>query len=65
MTTTPVPTPPADGEGGRAELRSLQAGGIGSEEYLSIADLSKRIPYAPQTIRNLMSGGVSNGTCIT
>jgi hypothetical protein len=28
------------------------------EEYLSIADLSKRIPYAPQTIRNLMSGGV-------
>jgi len=28
------------------------------EEYLSIADLSKRIPYAPQTIRNLMSSGV-------
>ena len=28
------------------------------EEYLSIADLSKRIPYAAQTIRNLMSLGV-------
>lgn len=29
-----------------------------AEEYLSIADLSKRIPYAPQTIRNLMGKGV-------
>ena len=28
------------------------------EEYLSIADLSQRIPYAAQTIRNLMSRGV-------
>jgi hypothetical protein len=29
-----------------------------SEEYLSISDLATRIPYAPQTIRNLMSRGV-------
>jgi hypothetical protein len=29
-----------------------------AEEYLSVADLSRRIPYAPQTIRNLMSRGV-------
>jgi hypothetical protein len=28
------------------------------EEYLSVADLAQRIPYAPQTIRNLMSAGV-------
>jgi hypothetical protein len=28
------------------------------EEYLSIRALSQRIPYAEQTIRNLMSGGV-------
>lgn len=28
------------------------------EEYLSIAELAQRIPYAPQTIRNLMTQGV-------
>jgi len=27
-------------------------------EYLSVAELSKRIPYAQQTIRNMMSRGV-------
>jgi hypothetical protein len=27
-------------------------------EYLTIAQLSRRIHYAPQTIRNLMSQGV-------
>ena len=58
MTMMPVPNLPADDEGGRANLRSRQAPGMASEEYLSIADLSKRIPYAPQTIRNLMSAGV-------
>jgi hypothetical protein len=34
------------------------AGKTPPEEHLSIADLSKRIPYAQQTIRNLMSRGV-------
>ncbi len=29
-----------------------------AEEYLSVAGLAERIPYAPQTIRNLMSAGV-------
>jgi hypothetical protein len=29
-----------------------------AEEYLTVAQLSQRIPYAPQTIRNLMSKGV-------
>jgi len=28
-----------------------------TEEYLSIAELTKRIPYAAQTIRNLMGRG--------
>lgn len=28
------------------------------EEYLTVDQLSQRIPYAPQTIRNLMSKGV-------
>lgn len=28
------------------------------EEYLSIRALSQRIPYAEQTVRNLMSSGV-------
>jgi hypothetical protein len=36
---------------------SVQAVGA-CEEYLSIADLAERIPYAAQTIRNLMSRGV-------
>jgi hypothetical protein len=58
MTMRLVPISPADGEGGRSELRSPQAAGMASEEFLSIADLCKRIPYAPQTIRNLMSAGV-------
>ncbi len=31
---------------------------VPAEEYLSITDLSKRIPYAAQTIRNMMSTGV-------
>jgi len=50
--------PPADNEGGRAQLRSPDGAGTAGEEFLSVADLSKRIPYAPQTIRNLMSSGV-------
>ena len=29
-----------------------------SEEYLSIAQLARRIPYKPKTIRNLMCQGV-------
>lgn len=29
-----------------------------SEEYLSVEELSRRIPYRPKTIRNLMSQGV-------
>jgi len=28
------------------------------EEYLTVAQLSRRIPYQPQTIRNLMSKNV-------
>ena len=31
---------------------------VETEEYLSINDLATRIPYKPQTIRNLMSAGV-------
>jgi len=31
---------------------------VSCEEYLSIRELSQRIPYAQQTIRNLMSRGV-------
>lgn len=29
-----------------------------SEEYLSVQELSRRIPYKPKTIRNLMCRGV-------
>jgi hypothetical protein len=29
-----------------------------SEEYLSVAQLSERVPYTPKTIRNLMWRGV-------
>jgi hypothetical protein len=36
---------------------SVQPAAVGSE-YVSIAELAKRIPYAPQTIRNLMTQGV-------
>jgi hypothetical protein len=31
---------------------------VQSEEYLSVDQLAKRIPYAPQTIRNLMWKGM-------
>jgi hypothetical protein len=31
---------------------------VQSEEYLSIAELARRIPYRPKTIRNLISRGV-------
>ena len=31
---------------------------VASEEYLSINQLSQRIPYKPKTIRNLMCRGV-------
>jgi hypothetical protein len=31
---------------------------VQSEEYLSVQELSRRIPYAPKTIRNLMNRGV-------
>jgi hypothetical protein len=34
-------------------MRPLQ-----TEEYLSVAELSRRIPYKPKTIRNLMCRGV-------
>ena len=31
---------------------------VQSEEYLSIAELARRIPYRPKTIRNLICRGV-------
>jgi hypothetical protein len=31
---------------------------VQSEEYLSVQELSRRIPYKPKTIRNLMCRGV-------
>jgi hypothetical protein len=31
---------------------------VSSEEYLSVEQLSRRIPYRPKTIRNLMVRGV-------
>jgi hypothetical protein len=31
---------------------------VQSEEYLSVEELSRRIPYKPKTIRNLMCQGV-------
>ena len=31
---------------------------VPSEEYLSVEQLSRRIPYRPKTIRNLMCQGV-------
>ena len=31
---------------------------VQSEEYLSVDQLSRRIPYKPKTIRNLMCQGV-------
>ena len=37
---------------------SKRVDGAEDVEYLSIRDLARRIPYAEQTIRNLMTGGV-------
>jgi hypothetical protein len=31
---------------------------VQSEEYLSVVELSRRIPYKPKTIRNLICQGV-------
>ncbi len=31
---------------------------LASEEYLSVSQLSERVPYKPKTIRNLMCRGV-------
>jgi hypothetical protein len=40
--------------------RPLDLAGVSTldEEYLSFTELARRIPYAPQTLRNLMSRGV-------
>jgi len=38
------------------EVRPFDAGT--DKEYLSLQELCQRIPYRPQTIRNLMSQGV-------
>jgi len=38
--------------------RTARRGYPTTEEYLSVEQLSKRIPYKPKTIRNLMCRGV-------
>lgn len=38
--------------------KSQSQSGVESEEYLSVEQLSRRIPYKPKTIRNLMWQGV-------
>lgn len=37
--------------------RPAQTAGVETEKYLSLNELCTRIPYAPQTIRNLISAG--------
>ncbi len=39
-------------------VRPLGAKPLTSEEYLSVTQLSERVPYKPKTIRNLMCRGV-------
>ena len=39
-------------------LRSPGAKPLAFEEYLSVSQLSERVPYKPKTIRNLMCRGV-------
>src|SRR5438093_3411740 len=40
------------------DTASKRVDGAEDVEYLSIRDRARRIPYAEQTIRNLMTGGV-------
>ena len=42
----------------RAFRETAVRGYASGEEYLSVAELAKRIPYKPKTIRNLMCRGV-------
>ena len=42
----------------RAFRETAQRGYSPGEEYLSVQELAKRIPYKPKTIRNLMCRGV-------
>lgn len=60
-----APPAPASPPGGRMSAEPCLAAGPTldvvrepGEEYLSIKQLEQRIPYAEQTIRNLMSAGV-------
>ena len=39
-------------------VRRTEAKPLASEEYLSVAQLSERVPYKPKTIRNLMCRGI-------
>jgi hypothetical protein len=39
-------------------VRPPRAKSLTSEEYLSVNQLSERVPYKPKTIRNLMCRGV-------
>lgn len=39
-------------------VRPPGAKSLASEEYLSVSQLSERVPYKPKTIRNLMCRGV-------
>jgi hypothetical protein len=39
-------------------VRPPHAKPLTSEEYLSVSQLSERVPYKPKTIRNLMCQGV-------
>jgi len=39
-------------------VRPAGAMSLASEEYLSVSQLSERVPYKPKTIRNLMCRGV-------
>ena len=39
-------------------VRPLSEKPFASEEYLSVSQLSERVPYKPKTIRNLMCRGV-------
>ena len=47
-----------DPEGPLRDTASKRVDGAEDVEYLSIRDLAHRIPYAEQTIRNLMTRGV-------
>ena len=42
----------------RPDTAANRLDGAGQEEYLSIRALAQRLPYAEQTIRNLMAKGI-------